>query len=284
MYDLIPTNKNFTNNSVYSDHANILGDITIIASSGQSYVENMLNGNYNSYWESDPLFDKKIDDGNSSSTISNLNYEPCSGPEYLQGTCNNLYTGFNEVNAYTEYLSNGNDNQIIKNKINTTFKGEELLIVLPVPHYLFETHISFIKDFQPKRYFVFAYDNDIKKWKLLNAQLDIDYNKSDDNLPINTHKKYTHYKFLFSNALENNSIRINKLQLKGDIDLSNAPNSKYKYNDENFENLKKKVSFSDIKYIYEYEDNLNNINYMEYLIPFSLVFILFIIASKKKII
>ena len=287
MYDLIPFNKIFFDSSiVYHDNNNnnIVGPVKILVSSLQSDAKNMFDSNNNTYWESDPLFDSKVDDVLISNSYNDLDFDSCSGPNYLSGTCNNMYTGYSELTSEAQYMSNSleNDIDINYNKVKTTFKGEIITIILPNPHYLFETHIGYEKGFGPKRYFVFAYDEDTKKWILLNTQLNIDYNKDQDILPIHTVKRYSNYKIVFTNLSENTSIRINKLQLRGDVDLSNAPKSKYKYNIENFDNVTKKVSFSDVKYVYEYEDNISNFKNIDYIIPLSILSILFIMVFKKK--
>ena len=107
------------------------------------------------------------------------------------------------------------------------------------------------------------------------------YKKTQDNLPFYPNKKYKKIVILF-NATTNETLKISKLQLKGDKTLKTAHNSKYTMrNIEPLSNMNKKVRFADTKYIYEYENN-NNI-YSELLIPLGLTSLLFCVFFNKKI-
>ncbi len=288
MYDIIPTNQRFIGvdreKMQYINRNNefLTGEYSIIASSQQYYVENMFDNNKYSFWESDIVFEDKIDDPITSNTVTNLDSGPCQGDDYLAGTCNNLYTGLNNSTAFTKFFSNDSDDSLVTNKITTNIKGESIEIIIPQEHYVFELHLHFIKNYAPKRYFFLAYDEELKKYILLNSQLNLHHEKEQDILPINPTKKYKKYKVVFNTLSENKTIRISKLQLIGDVDLGNAPNSKYTYNTENFSNMnKKKVRFSNIKYIYEYEKFQNRYS-IKYLPPFILTSLLFFIFLKKK--
>ena len=136
MYDIIPTNQRFIGvdrkKMQYINRNNefLTGEYSIIASSQQYYVENMFDNNKYSFWESDIVFEDKIDDPITSNTVTNLDSGPCQGDDYLAGTCNNLYTGLNNSTAFTKFFSNDSDDSLVTNKITTNIKGESIEIII----------------------------------------------------------------------------------------------------------------------------------------------------------
>lgn len=287
MHDIIPTNRKLRNYKyIYNkDNKNkeLNGIFTITTSSGYTSVQNMFDNNNDTFWESEDSFIEKIDDPSTSNSLNDLTSEPCTSDDYLSGTCTNRYTGFNKITGYTKYLSNdpSGNNLIIENKINTTIKGETIDITLPNPYYIYEINMEFVEGHIPKRYMVYAYDEEIRKYVLLGVQFNISHIKKQDNLPFYPNKKYKRIIILFNALSENPILKISKLQLKGDNTLKTAHNSKYTLDRENFSNIKKKVRFSDTKYVYEYENT--NINYIDLLIPLGLTSALFFVYLNKKI-
>jgi hypothetical protein len=287
MYDIIPTNKEFNNYNYFLNNDNnkkeLNGKFTIITSSGHINTSKMFDNNDNSYWESENLFIEKIDDPVLSNTVNDLNELPCLSDDYLKGTCINRYTGLNNITGYTRYLSNdpSNNNIILKNKITTKTKGETIEINLPNLLYIYELNLEFVEGYAPKRYQVYAFDEDIKKNVLLGLQFNVNYQKTQDNLAFYPTKKYKKITIVFNALNENTSIRITKLQLKGDKTLKTAHNSKYTLGKENFSNIDKKVRFSNTKYVYEYDKN--NKLYSDLLIPLAFTTMLFLVYSNKKI-
>ena len=288
MHDIIPTNKNFREDKyVFSDNnknKELNGKYEIIASNGQSSVENMFNTTNNTYWDSTRIYLDKLDDPVlASSGDSVLDSEACKGENYTPGSCIHRYpsNSNNGITGYTKYYSNDNEDNVVMNKVNTKINGETITIILPNPYYIYEINMEFIEGHSPKRYFVYAYDEEIKKYNLLGLKLNMSYKKTQENLPFYPNKKYKKIVILF-NATTNETLKISKLQLKGDKTLKTAHESKYTMrNIEALSNMNKKVRFADTKYIYEYGKN-NNI-YSELLIPLGLTSLIFFVYLNKKI-
>lgn len=289
MHDIIPTNKKFDEYKYVSidNHKNkqLNGKYEITASNGQYSVENMFNTTNNTYWDSTPIYLDKLDDPvlGGSTGISVLDSEACRGDNYIPGSCIHRYpsNSNNGITGYTKYYTNDNQDNVVMNKVNTKINGETITIILPNPYYIYEINMEFIEGHSPKRYFVYAYDEEIEKYNLLGLKLNMSYKKTQENLPFYPNKKYKKIVILF-NATTNETLKISKLQLKGDKTLKTAHESKYTMkNIEYFSGMKKKVRFADTKYVYEYQ-KYHNI-YSELLIPLGLTSLLFFVYLNKKI-
>tara|TARA_Y100000816_G_scaffold213342_1_gene158742 strand:+ start:192 stop:1064 length:873 start_codon:yes stop_codon:yes gene_type:complete len=290
MYDLIPFDKEFSINGTEfnnKEDKNVdrIGIYQISTTSNQTNAHNMFNNN-TSYWSSFNTFEINMYDpvkaanANYSNSICTDSSVDCLNVFGVKGDTNSLDIGVPVINYY-EHTSK---NTLIKKE--TSIYGEKIEITFPRSFYIFEMEIYF-NSIKPKRYYLFGKTDETSSnnpnnniYDLLHSSLNFNTNKDEHIVKINKPTKYKTVCILFNAVSGSSNIEIQKLQFKGSTTLEDATGSEYKKFKEYFTN-KKKVTFSDTKYVYEYSNN-NNINLYQYFPPITISLLLLLTIIKRK--
>ena len=293
MYDLIPIGKKFSINgrgfnNIDDENVDRIGIYEISTTTNQTNAYRMFYDN-NSYWSSFNTFQINMYDP---TKATNANYSKGTLCTDSSVDCLNVF-GYKGTRGSTldignpviNYYEDTSTNNLIKKE--TSIYGEKIEITFPRPFYIFEMEIYFNNVNKPKRYYLFGKTDKLSNkdpnnniYDLLYSSLNFNQKKNEDIVEINKPQKYKTVCILFNAVSGSSNIEVKKIQFKGSTTLEDSKGSEYKKFKEYFTN-KKKVTFSDTKYVYEYNNN-NGINLYQYLPPVTISLLLLFTILKKK--
>jgi len=292
MYELIPNVSNLGVNFQSINGKSTIHDTNLnsktygicsIKSTGNSDdLNNLFDNQSTSSWTTLGEYNNKADDPLTSTSAKDNDSPVCGGDTYKDGSCIHNYSGERNSSNKIKYNTQNGGSHVL----TASYPGESIEIIFPKSYYIYESYLEFNdNNKKPKSYWLLGFSEKEKTWKLISRNLNIDYEKNSERIPINSIDRYKSVKFIIAAGREEGSVLLNKFQLYGSTDLREHPRQKYtgikKYNlHESFSNKNKKtVRFSEKDEIFMENNKKTRVS----LIPCFIFFaILGLVIIKKK--